>query len=71
MDCKGYVEILGGDENACYLDLSEGFTVSTHIETDQNIHFKCVQFLILQFYLTKVILKKVYPVNVKRNHNNL
>ena len=48
----------GADENACYLDYSDGFTVYTHTRTDQNVHFKCVQFLALQLYLTEVVFKK-------------
>lgn len=42
-----------------------------HMETNQNIRFTCVQFLVLQLYLTDVVnSKKGYPVHVKRNHNN-
>lgn len=42
-----------------------------HIETNQNVRFTCVQFLVLQLYLTDVVnSKQGYPVHVKRNHNN-
>lgn len=55
---KVYEETIRGDGSTENLDGGESFTSVYICQISSNLHFKCVQFLVPQFYVNEAIKRK-------------
>lgn len=60
-----------GDEYVHYLHCFDGFTGVYGIQSDQIIHFKCVQFILYELYVNKTDKNDKERMKLKKMDKNI